>query len=98
MRYITAQEIKSETKVGKKMYLFDFFFVIVYMAVSFVLGNMVHPQLRFVYYIFSFCIAVFLTSKSYYNRKRRVYESIFILLQKDNSVYYPVVNISKKRG
>ena len=98
MRYITTQEIKSETKVGKKMYLFDFFFVIVYMAVSFVFGNIVHPDLRFVDFIFSFIVAVFLTSKSYYNRKRRVFESIFILLQKDNTVYYPVVNISKKRG
>ena len=34
MRYLVSKEIKSETKVGKSIYLFDFFFLITYMAIS----------------------------------------------------------------
>ena len=44
MRYLVSKEIKSETKVGKSIYLFDFFFLITYMAISLVLVNLVHPS------------------------------------------------------
>lgn len=95
MKYLTTQEIKSETKVGKSIYLFDLFFVIIYMSVSLVLGNMVHASLRAAFYLFSLAMALLLTAKSYYNKKRRNYESIFLYLQRDGTVYYPAINISK---
>ena len=66
MRYLVTQEIKSETKVMKKIYLFDFFFMIIYMSVSLVLGNLVHPSLQILFYIFSGIVALTLTGKSYY--------------------------------
>lgn len=97
MRYLVTQEIKSETKVMKKIYLFDFFFVIIYMSVSLVLGNLVHPSLQIPFYVFSGIVALTLTVKSYYNKKRRNYESIAILFQRDREVYHPVLNISKKQ-
>ena len=97
MRYLVTQEIKSETKVMKKIYLFDFFFMIIYMSVSLVLGNLVHPSLQILFYIFSGIVALTLTGKSYYNKKRRNYESIAILFQRDREVYHPVLNISKKQ-
>ncbi|MFR5970287.1 MAG: hypothetical protein ACLUGF_04295 [Clostridium sp.] len=37
MKHIVVQDIKSETKVGKSVYLFDFFFLVTYGAVSFCL-------------------------------------------------------------
>ena len=76
MRYLVTQEIKSETKVMKKIYLFDFFFMIIYMSVSLVLGNLVHPSLQILFYIFSGIVALTLTGKSYYNKKRRNYEAL----------------------
>lgn len=54
MRYLVSKEIKSETKVGKSIYLFDFFFLITYMAISLVLVNLVHPSLHIAFYLFSF--------------------------------------------
>ena len=45
MRYLVTQEIKSETKVMKKIYLFDFFFMIIYMSVSLVPVSYTHLTL-----------------------------------------------------
>ena len=42
MKHIVVQDIKSETKVGKSVYLFDFFFLVTYGAVSFLFGSTVH--------------------------------------------------------
>ena len=96
MRYVVAQEIKSETKVGKSIYLFDLFYIIIFMTVSFVFGDAVHEMLKIPYYIFSGVCAVFLTSKSLMNRKRRNFESIILFLRRDKNVYLPVRNESKK--
>ncbi len=91
MRYVVAQEIKSETKVGKSIYLFDLFFVVVYLGVSFIFASAVHEGLTILFYIFSFGCALFLTAKSHANRKRRNYESIILFLRRDKEVYRPVV-------
>lgn len=94
MKYTVVQDIKSETKVGKSMFLYDFFFLLTYGAVSFMLANMVHSTLKIPFYVFSGCCAVFLTMKSSWNKKRRNWESIFLYLRKDREVYHPLPNVS----
>ncbi len=91
MRYIVAQEIKSETKVGRSIYLFDLFFVIIYICISVVLASAVHESLTILFYVFSFGCALFLTAKSHANRKRRNFESIILFLRRDREVYRPVL-------
>lgn len=97
MRYLVAKDIKSETKVSKNIYIYDFFFILIYMSVSLVLANLVHPSLKIVFFIYSLVMAVFLTAKSYYNKKRRNYESIMIMLRRDKESYTPVLNKSRRR-
>lgn len=50
MRYLVAKDIKSETKVSKNIYIYDFFFILIYMSVSLVLANLVHPSLKIVFF------------------------------------------------
>lgn len=40
---------------------------------------------------------MFLTAKSYYNKKRRNYESVMIMLRRDKESYSPVLNKSRRR-
>lgn len=94
MRFIVVQDIKAETKVGKSIFLFDFFFLLVYGAVTMMLSNMVHSSLQIPFYIFSAICAIFLTMKSSWNKKRRNWESLFLFLRKDTEVYHPVINQS----
>ncbi len=95
-KYIVAEDIKSETKVGKSIYIFDMFFIIIYFAVSLVLANMVNPVLKIPFYIYSVVCAVFLTGKSPTNKKRRNYESMIMFLRKDRDVYEAVKDISHR--
>lgn len=94
MKYIVVQDIKAETKVGKSIYLFDFFFLLTYGAVSFMLGSVVHSTLTIPFYIFSGICAIFLTMKSSWNKKRRHWESVLLYLRKDREVYLPLPNVS----
>lgn len=94
MKYTVVQDIKAETKVGKSMYLFDFFFLLTYAAVSFMLGSLVHSTLRIPFYLFSGGCAIFLTMKSSWNKNRRNWESLFLYLRKDREVYLPLPNVS----
>ena len=96
MKYVVAQEIKSETKVNKWIYLFDLFFVIIYSTVSLILGGAVHARLRIPFYLYSIICALFLTAKSRTNRHRRNYEAMILFLRRDREVYLPVVNLSKR--
>lgn len=93
--YTITREIRSETKVGLGIYAFDFFFLIIYAMVTFILRYMVHEALYVPFLIFSLLMAIFLTLPSAYNRKRRHYQSIIILLKKDYCVFRPVKNVSK---
>lgn len=94
MKYIVVQDIKAETKVGKSIYLFDFFFLLTYATVTFMLSSIVHSMLKIPFFIFSGVCALFLTMKSSWNRKRRNWESIFLYIRKDREVYYPITNLS----
>lgn len=89
MKYLVVEEVKSQTKVHKGIFVFDLFFLLVYMTMTGMLGSLVHGNFRIIYYIFSFCCGLFLTVTSGKNRKRRNYQSMILFLKKDREVYYP---------
>lgn len=92
MKYIVVQDMKTETKVSKNIYLFDFFFLLVYAAVSLMFGSVVHAMLRVPFYLFSGVCGIFLTMKSSWNKKRRNWESLFLFIRRDKEVYHPLIN------
>lgn len=86
-----TEELKSETKVWTGIYIFDFFFLIIYIGITYLLRSFVHQDIRILYYIFSVFMGIFLTMPSHFNKRRRNYQSILILLKKDNVIYKPIV-------
>lgn len=90
MKYLVTEEIESPNKVMKNIEVADFFFVVGYMGITIALNSLVHEKLVVLYYIFSFLLCLFLTAKSGFNRKRRNYESIFLMLRHDINVYRAV--------
>mgnify|MGYP002574264106 CR=1 FL=1 len=96
MTYTVTQEIKSQAKVFKSIYAFDFLFIVIYLMVSYMLSTIVASPLKAPYYIFSICMVVFLTLPSAFNQKRRNYQTIILLLKRETVVYKPVV-IRKER-
>lgn len=97
-RYILTKEIRSETKIGfANLYVFDFFFLIIYGILVYMLGILVTPDLKVAYYIFSAVMAILLTMPSMVNKKRRNYQSLIIFMKKESGLYRPVKNISMDR-
>ena len=77
-----TEEIKSQTKVFMGLYIFDFFFLIVYIGLTYLLRNFVHQDLRIAYYIFSTIMAIFLTLPSPFNKKKKKLSEYFYLAEK----------------
>lgn len=97
MKYFVVQDLKVEKKVFKHIFITDFFFIVIYAAVTMMLGAVVHPYLKVAFYIFSGCCAIFLTAKSKWNQKRRNWESLLMFIRRDKNIYHPVINKSKRR-
>lgn len=90
MKYTTTTEIKSESKISKWIYAFDFFFLIIYAVFTYMLQTMVSSKLRPVFWIFSIIVAISLTIPSPYNYRRRMYKSVILYLKRDQECYRPI--------
>lgn len=97
MATITTDSIESKTKVKGNFEVFDLFFMLGYVGISYGLMGMVHETLHIPFMIFSFLMAGFLTMKSTFNKKRRNYESLYFLISKDLTVYRPFIKINEER-
>ena len=95
--YIVTNELKSEPKVGVKVFISTFYFLMFYGIVFYNLKIFVHERLMIPYTIFSVVTGIFLTMPSIFNRKRKVYQSIVLYLQRDKTVYRPTQNVSVER-
>ena len=93
--FTITKEIRSQTKVGARIYAFDFMFLLIYAIICFVFRSLVSETLLVPYAIFSAVMAFTLTSPSPINKQRRVFQSIFIFLAHDYALYRPVKNISR---
>ncbi|WP_052083973.1 DUF5592 family protein [Eubacterium sp. ER2] len=89
-KYTTTEEIRSETKVTNHIFLTDFFFVIGYIGVAYLLSGLVRDDLHMAYYIFSAVAALLLSLPSPYNKNRRNWQSIYFVFKKDPYIYEPV--------
>ena len=89
-KYITTEEIRSETKVTNHIFLTDFFFVIGHLGVAYLLSGFVRDDLHIAFYCFSAVAALLLSLPSPYNQKRRNWQSIYFVLKKDPYIYKPV--------
>lgn len=98
MKYIVTEEIESPVRVSKRIEFFDLLFVVCYMAVSFAFSALVAEKLKMAFLFFSAAVAVTLTAKSPFNRRRRTFESIYFMLKKDSTIYRPIYEESENEN
>ena len=89
-KYYSAKEIKSQSKISWHIYAFDFFFLLIYGVVAYMMRGRVSSHLKILYGIFSVIVAIGLTLPSPYNHGRRMFQSIFLYLRKDMNTYHPI--------
>lgn len=88
--YKAAKELNSESHVGLWIYARDFFFLIAYGMISFMLSSFVASSFLLLYGIYSAICGIILTTPSFFNRKRRTYQSVLIFLHREKKVFHPV--------
>lgn len=86
MNFNIPKSIETEIKIWK-LYLFDILFILGYMAIASLLKAFVYQKLIIVYYIFCFLSALFLTSKSIHNPRKRNLRSIYLAFLRDKKTY-----------
>lgn len=92
-----VKELESKPTVTGKLWVTDVFFVIFYMALAFALMGAVHSMLKPFYLLFSLGMSIFLTARSTVNRRRRSYESLFLLIKRDTAVYHSLCIEEERR-
>nr|WP_312985738.1 DUF5592 family protein [Clostridioides sp.] len=91
MTYEIPEEINSEIKIYKSIYLFDLFIVVSALLFAYFTSSIIFPPLVMLYYIFVGGTTLFLLSKNSNNPGRRTFLSIYLLLKKDRNTYYPIL-------
>lgn len=89
---VTTTSIESSNRVFGSYDVWDFLFIMIYVMISYGLRLYVHPSLRIPFFIFTFIVAFFLTSKSGLNKRRKNYESLYFLITADLTTYRPYLN------
>lgn len=85
------EELHTPTKVYKRLYLFDFCFVLLYFFIFMIFGQeRVHQALQIPYYVFNFVVALLLTTHSPFNPQKRMFQSMLFYIKRDRSVYKPL--------
>ena len=85
MRYLVTKEIKSETQVIWKIYLQDFVFLSVWIFLCLNLKENVHVYLQIPYLVFSGMIGICLMIPAVGNPKRRIYQRLHYISQKQKN-------------
>lgn len=82
--------VESKVRVTANIEIFDFFFVLGAAGLAYMMRGFVHEKLQIPFFLFTVLLAVFLTARSTFNKKRRNFESLYFLIMKDESVYKPI--------
>ena len=92
--YMITPRVKTEPLVAGKMVISVFLFLIFYGLFFYTIRVFVAPRLMLPYGIFVVVTGIFFTLPSSLNKKRKMYESIFLLLKKDRTIYQQSLNVS----
>lgn len=90
MNFEIPEEISSEVKIFKSIYLFDLIVALLSLGFASITSSVIYPALTIPYYIFVLASTLFFLAKSSSNPGMRNYKTIYLLITKDNNTYYKV--------
>lgn len=86
--FLIPKEISSENKLWKSIYIKDFIIILGTLFFAWITSSAIYDELIFLYYVFLFTLSLMFVRKSSTNPEKRIYQSIYILLIKNNSTYH----------
>ncbi|GAB1807548.1 DUF5592 family protein [Priestia megaterium] len=85
--YNMPEEISTELKINKSLYLFDLFFIIGLLMVTMMLRFFNHPTLQIPFYIVMSIFGMLMIIRPSTNPKKRMYEALLLTLVRKKSKY-----------
>lgn len=86
--FLIPKEISSENKLWKSIYIKDFIIILETLFFAWITNSSIYDELIFFYYVFLLSLSLIFIGKSSTNPGKRIYQSIYILLVKNNSTYH----------
>ncbi|EGT3815279.1 TPA: DUF5592 family protein [Clostridioides difficile] len=88
--YNIPNEISSETKIFKSIYVTDLLIILLALFFAWITSSIVYPTLILAYYIYTLVVAIFLVAKSPINPGMRNFMSIYLLITRDRKTYHSI--------
>ncbi|MED4027698.1 DUF5592 family protein [Priestia megaterium] len=85
--YNMPEEISTELKINKSLYLFDLFFIIGLLMVTMMLRFFNHSTLQIPFYIVMSIFGMLMIIRPSTNPKKRMYEALLLTLVRKKSKY-----------
>lgn len=85
--YRIPQNVSSELKINKALYLTDLFLLMGLLLFTFVMSNIVHSSLILFFYVFMAMVAGLIIIRPATNPKKRIYEAIYFAIRRRKDTY-----------
>lgn len=97
-KYVIPNDIKTEMRMYKQIYMFDFIISVVMIGVTYVLGRFVEPSFKFPFYLFMTVVVITLLSRPRTNPKKRMYQAMILALNRSRQTYQSVDEPRRKES
>lgn len=95
--YLIVKELKSDTRIFKRITLTDLYIVCGFTFFGLLTQNMVSPSIKFIYIIFNFLVGCFCTTNSTNNRGKKMILSLLFAVKRNKTVYLAFENEKKPK-
>lgn len=85
--YRIPQNVSSELKINKALYLTDLGLLMGLLLFTFVMSNVVHSSLLLMFYVFMAIVAGLIIIRPATNPKKRIYEAIYFAIRRRKDTY-----------
>ncbi|MBM0067959.1 DUF5592 family protein [Alkalicoccobacillus gibsonii] len=89
-KYIIPNDIKTEIKMYKEIYMFDFWMVVGTVVISWALGRLIEPGFKIPFYLFMVVVIVTLLCRPRSNPKKRMYQAMTYALNRSRQTYQSI--------
>lgn len=96
-KYQIPNDIITELKLYKAIYLFDFFIVMGMAVIIFQLRTWVHPSFQLIYFVFMIILTLTLLIRPRSNPKMRMYQAVFLAVLRNRGTFRSI-NEPEQKG
>ena len=89
-KYIIPNDIKTELKMYKEIYMFDFWVTLGTLGASWALARLIEPGFKIPFYLFMVVVIITLLSRPRSNPKKRMYQAMSYALNRSRQTYQSI--------